>query len=136
MTTAEPIITPDVEALLQRYIDATTALLEAAGKPISPVELGTNLHLQMEVIVTIEHAATLLGQQLAQHEKDEATPIRSISLLSVRHSIYVGILRVLKERTAEIGRMAQRRDYHVPPGTDIPVPPGHPGIVITPMRKP
>jgi len=207
MTTHQSLLTPDIEALLQRYVDATTALLTAAGKPISPVELGTNLHLQMEVIVTIEHAAALLGKQL--NENATAPPptnpaaraalMHATALFSVRHSLLVGIVRVLKERTSEAMHMAQGapnpmlccnetcevskveghtstysgrplfrvvcpvhglihpgttsgenwirahqesgrvwpgKDDHVPPGTDIPVPADHPGIVITPMRKP
>lgn len=206
MTTKEPILTPDIEALLQRYIDATAELLRLAGKPVSHVEIGTNLHLQMEVIVTLEHAVALLGKQL--NENIAAPPptnptayaalMGAMALSSVRHSILVGIIRVLKERTGEVMRMARGtpnpmlscnetcavskvddrtathsgralwrvvcpvhglihpgttsgehwvqahqergevwpgKDDHVPPGTDIPVPAGHPGIVITPMGK-
>lgn len=195
----ERILTPDVEALVGRYVDATKTILDTVDRgPVSAITLGAAVHLQLETIVTLEHAYHLLDKKLKDRDKTKLDP--EIALWSVRHTVYAAIINALTKRTEamvesftkkqpspskpfcdatctisavngktatytgrtlwrvvcpvhglihpgttssehwvgahqERGEVWPGKDDHVPPGTDVPVPAGHPGIVITPMGK-
>lgn len=136
MTTKEPILTPDIEALLQRYVEITQDLLTAAHPgPATATAVGTTMHIQMEVIFTLQHAHALLSQKIIERDPNQVGP--DLALLLVRHATYGGIIQTLATFTNGFIRTfsARKEPMHIPPGTDVPVPLDHPGIVITPMGK-
>lgn len=96
----EPIITPEIEELLARYRASTQTMFDAAHRgSVSPMEVGTAVHTQFEIIMAIEHIANDLAQRFIAMDKTKPHP--EMATISVRSTVCVGISHELRRRTEE-----------------------------------